>query len=100
MTAKEVIFADNQFSTASRVSKAKPSEEMIELVRNIFNDGPTIPEYVTYFRAKRYHEWNNKYGTVVKYDKIDNTYFSYDIKLKQKYEEQLGETNDTCTAAR
>lgn len=91
LTVNEVIFANNQFSTADNLDNAHPSEEMIERVRNVVEHGPTIPEYITYFRAGHYHEWKNAYGEVVPWDKIDNTYFSYDVKLKEKYDAQLGE---------
>lgn len=90
MTANEVIFDDNQFTTAKFIDKGNPSEEMIELVTNVITEGPTIPVYVTYFRAGHYHEWDNEYGQVVPYDKFDNTYFSYDVELKEEYEE-MGE---------
>lgn len=91
MTVAEVIFEKGQFSTADNIDDAHPSDKMIERVRNLFISGPTIPEYVTYFRAGRFHEWDNAYGKVVPWDKIDNTYFSYDVKLKAKYDAQLGE---------
>lgn len=88
MSAEEVIFEDNQFTTADFIEKGKPSDEMIQLVENIATEGPTIPSYVTYFRAGHFHEWDNEYGQVMRYDKLDNTYFSYDVKLKEEYDKQ------------
>lgn len=91
LTVNEVIFAKNQFSTSDNIDSAHPSYEMLELVRSVVENGPTIPEYITYFRAGHYHEWDTSYGEVVPWDKLDNTYFSYDVKLKEKYDAQLGE---------
>lgn len=89
MSAEEVIFADKQFTTANFIEKGQPSDEMIELVQTIAMEGPTIPSYVTYFRAGHFHEWDNEYGHVMRYDKLDNTYFSYDVKLKEEYDKQI-----------
>lgn len=83
--AHEIIFAENQFTTSQFVEKGKVTEEIKSIVIDIAANGPTIPNWVTYFRAKKYHQWDNKYGTVIPYDKIDNTYFSYDKKLYDEY---------------
>ena len=83
--AHEVIFAENQFTTAKFVDKGKVTEDIQSIVIDIAANGPTIPVWVTYFRAKKYHQWDNEYGTVIPYDKIDHTYFSYDKKLYDEY---------------
>ena len=83
--ANEVIFAENQFTTAKFVDKGEVTEDIQSIVIDIASNGPTIPVWVTYFRAKKYHQWNTKYGTVLPYDKIDHTYFSYDKKLYDEY---------------
>ena len=83
--AHEVIFAENQFTTAKFVDKGEVTEDIQSIVIDIASNGPTIPIWVTYFRAKKYHQWDNEYGTVIPYDKIDNTYFSYDKKLYDEY---------------
>lgn len=80
-TAEEVIFADNQFSTASYIEKGDPDDDIIALVKDVAENGPTIPNYVTYFRANTFHEWKSDNGEVVPYINIDNTYFSFDIKI-------------------
>ena len=83
--AHEVIFAENQFTTAKFVDKGEVTEDIQSIVIDIAANGPTIPVWVTYFRAKKYHQWDNEYGTVIPYDKIDHTYFSYDKKLYDEY---------------
>ena len=83
--AHEVIFAENQFTTAESVDEGEVTEDIQSIVIDIAANGPTIPVWVTYFRANQYHQWNTKYGTVLPYDKIDHTYFSYDKKLYDEY---------------
>ena len=83
--AHEVIFAENQFTTAECVDEGEVTEDIQSIVIDIAANGPTIPVCVTYFRANKYHHWNTKYGTVLPYDKIDHTYFSYDKKLYDEY---------------
>ena len=83
--AHEVIFAENQFTTAKFVDKGEVTEDIQSIVIDIATNGPTIPVWITYFRAKKYHQWDNEYGTVIPYDKIDHTYFSYDKKLYDEY---------------
>lgn len=83
--AHEVIFAENQFTTAECADEGEVTEDIQSIVIDIAANGPTIPVCVTYFRANKYHHWNTKYGTVLPYDKIDNTYFSYDKKLYDEY---------------
>lgn len=87
LSASEVIFAPNQFSTACNVDSAELDDEMIKIVKEIVMNGPVVPEYVTYFRANKYHSWNS----VSDYAQIDNTYFSYETKLLDEYAESIGE---------
>lgn len=88
LSAQDVIFASNQFTTASFIEKGDPSDDMINIVQTLAEEGPTIPSYITYFRADHYHEWDNAYGTVVRYTNMDNTYFSYDVKLKEQHDKE------------
>lgn len=81
-TLKDVIYAKNQFSPARLISVSKPSDSTLDAVKFVIEHGPTIPEYVTYFRAIYYHKWAGQ----VPYSCIDNTYFSYDVGLKDQIE--------------
>lgn len=85
MSAHDVIFDDNQFTTADYAKYVYPSEYMINLVTDVVKNGPTIPEYVVYFRAGKYHEWDTGYNSVQAYMLMDNTYFSYDSNLRDSY---------------
>lgn len=80
-TLSEVIYAKNQFSTASRVTSTTPFTSCVNAVSEVVANGTTIPVYVTFFRASYYHSW----GDQVAYCCIDNTYFSYSQALKNKY---------------
>lgn len=81
-TLFDVIYAPSQFSPAKYVSSTTPTQIQIDIANKIATEGPTIPEYVTYFRADYYHKWKDHKP----YCQIDKTYFSYDIALKQKLE--------------
>lgn len=74
----DVIYEQNQFSVADKVSEYEPSDESIKAVREVLTTGVTLPEYVTFFRAGQYHDW----GDQTPYIKIDNTYFSYSTAIK------------------
>lgn len=76
-----VIYAKGQFSVAGRVSSTKPFEISTKAVNDVVYNGTTLPIYVTYFRAGRYHTW----GDQVAYTRMDHTYFSYSKALKNKY---------------
>ncbi|MCM1226411.1 MAG: cell wall hydrolase [Clostridium sp.] len=78
----EVIYEDGQFSPANMIPYTEPTDEQLEAVRYIVENGCTLPVYVTYFRSGWYHEW----GGLVGYKQYENTYFSYDPELKAKYE--------------
>lgn len=77
---QEVIYAENQFEPADMISSSSPTESTLRAVKKVLQDGPTIPEYVTFFRADFYFDW------VVPYVNIDHTYFSYDPNLKERIE--------------
>lgn len=80
----DVIYAKNQFQPAHLISQSQPSQLQIDIVNDLCLNGPTIPEYVTYFRADHYFNWD----TVEDYTRISNTYFSYSTKLKHQLENQ------------
>jgi len=78
-----VIYAKNQFSPAHLIPNTKPNQMQYDVVDYVCQNGPTIPEYVCYFRADHYHNWNtNKYKP---YCKIDTTYFSYKISVYESW---------------
>lgn len=81
-TLEEVIYQKNLFSVASKVATREPREWCVEAVRDVLENGTTIPIYITYFRAGHFHEWGDRY---VNWRQIDRTYFSYDSKLKEKW---------------
>lgn len=79
----EVIYARNQFSTVSQLSSGKFTDSTMEAVQHVCTFGPTIPEYVTFFRANHYFDWGPRYQN---YRNIDHTYFTYDTVLKERLE--------------
>lgn len=70
---ESVIYADGQFEPAYLISSTVPTSTQIEIVNELCTNGPTLPEYITYFRANYYHDW----GDLTPYRCIDNTYFSF-----------------------
>lgn len=80
LTLQEVIYAKNQFSPAYLIAESKPSESTMQAVREVLQDGPTIPNYVTFFRADYYHNWSD---LIIPYCVIDHTYFSADTRLME-----------------
>lgn len=77
MSLHDVIYERNQFSPAYLVSSTSPSESTLNAVMEVITNGPTIPEYVTFFRADYYFDWATPYTA------IDHTYFSYDENVKR-----------------
>lgn len=69
---KDIVYAKNMFTPASRISKTKATKVQYEIVDEVCRDGVTIlPKNVLYFRASYYHSW------ATPYIHIDNVYFSY-----------------------
>lgn len=81
MSAYDVIYATNQFEPAANIDTSKIDDDelskMKKIVSDVVQNGPTIPEYVTYFRADHYHNFKNQ----VPYTHCCNTYVSYDWML-------------------
>lgn len=77
-TLQEIIYEENQFSPAYKISYTNPSEHTLQLVSDIVNYGPTLPEYVTYFRADYYHNWSSQ---IIPYCVYGDVYFSADTSL-------------------
>ena len=78
VSLQEVIYEDNQFSPAHKISYTVPSEHTLQLVSDVVKYGSTLPEYVTYFRADYYHNWSDQ---LIPYCTYDNVYFSADARL-------------------
>lgn len=72
-TFSEVIYAPGQFTVASSLSYTTPPELSYEAVDHVIWNGPTLPEYVMYFKAYS-HFIGSGY---VPYLELDNTYFGY-----------------------
>lgn len=75
----DVIYATNQFEPAENIPYTDPSEEAIQAVNEIVQNGPCVPKNVTFFRASYYHNWSD---LIQPYTVIDNTYFSYDVRIE------------------
>lgn len=78
MDLRSVIYETNQFSPASVISQYSPTQDSLNAVIEVITYGPTIPQYVTFFRANYYFDW------LVPYTSMDHTYFSYDYSLKTR----------------
>lgn len=79
----DIIYEKNQFTPANLIECREPTESTMNAVIEVCTNGPTIPEYVTYFRADYYHNFSEY---LEDYINIDSTYFSYDVNLKTKLE--------------
>lgn len=75
----DVIYATNQFEPTENIPYTDPSEEAIQAVNEIVQNGPCVPKNVTFFRASYYHNWSD---LIQPYTVIDNTYFSYDVRIE------------------
>lgn len=75
----DVIYATNQFEPAENIPYTDPSEEAVQAVNEIIQNGSCVPKNVTFFRASYYHNWSD---LIQPYTVIDNTYFSYDVRIE------------------
>ena len=75
----DIIYAPNQFEPAHNIPYTNPSEDAINAVNEIITNGPCLPKNVTFFRAGYYHNWSD---LIQPYTVIDNTYFSYDVRIE------------------
>ena len=83
----DVIYAKHQFAPAKKIKQSEPLESTMKAAKCVAMYGPSIPEYVTFFRADYYFDWGSRY---VDYVCIDRTYFTYDSRLKAKLESEEG----------
>lgn len=69
-TASQVIWEDGVFSPAGRVRSTTPSQSCLNAVRDVLNNGATLPKNVLAFRNGHYHTFGRAYCN------IDNVYFT------------------------
>lgn len=70
MTAQQVIHQSGVFSPASRVSSTTPSSSCMMAVREVLEEGTTLPRNVVAFRNGHYHTFGRRYCC------IDGVYFT------------------------
>ena len=86
---EDVIYAPTQFATNHFDSVSEEDlTDILKIVDSVVDDGPTLPEYVIYFRADEYHKMRDAADFIY----VDSTYFSYSRELFDKY--TGGPTND------
>lgn len=85
MSMSDVIYEDSQFA-ADNLDAVDGDKltDLLRIVDDIIDNGPTLPAYVIYFRANEYHTFSDAHDFV----KIDDTCFSYSRKLYKKYERE------------
>ena len=81
MSLQDVIYAPNQFSPACYIESTSYTDDAYNAVMYVVENGPSLPEYVTFFRADHYHDFGD--DIVVPYTCINNTYFSADTRLME-----------------
>ena len=70
MTAHQTIYQSGVFSPASRVSSTRPSVSSLMAVREVLEEGTTLPRNVVAFRNGHYHTFGHPYCS------IDGVYFT------------------------
>lgn len=70
MTAHQTIYQSGVFSPASRVSSTRPSAASMMAVREVLEEGTTLPSNVVAFRNGHYHTFGHPYCS------IDGVYFT------------------------
>lgn len=70
MTVQQTIHQSGVFSPASRVSSTKPSSSCLMAVREVLEEGTTLPRNVVAFRNGHYHTFGRRYCC------IDGVYFT------------------------
>ena len=69
-TASQVIWEPGVFSPANRVKSTRPSDQCVKAVKDVINDGTTLPKNVVAFRNGHYHSFGKQYCC------IDGVYFT------------------------
>jgi len=68
----EVIYSAGNYEPAYNIPYTEPTERCREIVRDVYENGISLPSRVMFFRAWHYHEWA---GAVPEFE-IDGVYFS------------------------
>lgn len=71
-TLHEVIYSPGNYEPAYAIPYTESTERCREIVRDVYENGISIPSRVLFFRAWHYHEWS---GAVPEFE-IDGVYFS------------------------
>lgn len=81
----DIIYAEGQFQPAYLIENYSARQEQLEIVDWLCEYGPTIPEYVTYFRDDYYHTWSNLKPWKTFRGNLSDMYFSYSPKLYDQW---------------
>lgn len=68
----EVIYSAGNYEPAYNIPYTEPTERCREIVRDVYENGISLPSRVMFFRAYYYHQW---VGAVPEFE-IDGVYFS------------------------
>ena len=71
-TLHEVIYSPGNYEPAYAIPYTESTERCMEIVRDVYENGISLPSRVMFFRAWHYHEWT---GAVPEFE-IDGVYFS------------------------
>lgn len=71
-TLTDVIYYDYAFEPAEFIDEAETTDEIREMVYDVFWNGSELPERIMFFRADYYHQWD---GAVDEFS-VGRTYFS------------------------
>lgn len=78
----DVIFEPNQFTTSKYVESTIASQQQYDVINDLLDNGPNVPEYVIYFRAGKYHTMRDAFDYVA----MSGTYFSGSWKIYNSME--------------
>lgn len=71
-TLHEVIYSPGNYEPAYNIPYTEPTERCREIVKDVYENGISLPSRVMFFRAYYYHQW---VGAVPEFE-IDGVYFS------------------------
>ena len=80
----DVAYTPGQFDVAPYLTSAVPGDLQLQIAEDLCRNGPTIPLWVTFFRANRFFTREEMY--VNDYIAIDHVYFSYDPRVRDRVE--------------
>lgn len=77
-TLHDVIWSAGNFEPAYMIPYAETTDAIRAIVRDVYENGISIPSRIMFFRANHYHEWN---GAIPEFA-IENVFFSSSIWCK------------------